>query len=47
MKTPNLAELLVQQAKETERLEIMRIAEQAEDFQAFKKALEERHNASK
>ena len=47
MTTPSTGELLVKEAKSAERLEIMRMADKAEDFQAFKKALEERHNASK
>ena len=47
MTTPTQTEPLVKEAKSAERLEIMRMADQAEDFQAFKKALEERHNASK
>jgi len=47
MNTPTPSELLVKEAKSAERLEIMRMADKAEDFQAFRKALEERHNASK
>ena len=47
MTTPTPTELLAERGKNAERLEIMRMADQAEDFQAFKKALEERHNASK
>ena len=47
MTTPTQTELLVREAKSAERLEIMRMADQAEDFQAFKKALDERHTTSK
>ena len=47
MNTPNAVELLVKEAKSTERLEIMAMAEKAQTIEDFRKALEERHNASK
>lgn len=47
MNTPNAVELLVKEAKSTERLEIMAMAEKAKTIEDFRKALEERHNASK
>ncbi|WP_298023667.1 hypothetical protein [uncultured Dysosmobacter sp.] len=47
MNTPTTAELLVKEAKSAERLEIMAMAEKAQTIEEFRKALEERHNASK
>lgn len=47
MNKPNAVELLVKEAKSTERLEIMAMAEKAQTIEDFRKALEERHNASK
>ena len=47
MNTPNAVELLVKEAKSAERLEIMAMAEKAKTIEDFRKALEERHNASK
>lgn len=45
--TPSTGELLVKEAKSAERLEIMAMAEKAKTIEDFRKALEERHNASK
>lgn len=45
--TPSTGELLVKEAKSAERLEIMAMAEKAATIEDFRKALEERHNASK
>lgn len=47
MNTPSTGELLVKEAKSAERLEIMAMAEKAKTIEDFRKALEERHNASK
>ena len=47
MTTPTQAELLVKEAKNAERLEIMAMAEKAKTIEDFRKALEVRHNASK
>ena len=47
MTTPTPTELLVKEAKSAERLEIMAMAEKAKTIEDFRKALEERHNASK
>lgn len=47
MTTPTQTELLVREAKSAERLEIMRMADKADDIQTLRKALEERHKASK
>ena len=47
MTTPSTGELLVKEAKRAERLEIMAMAEKAKTIEDFRKALEERHNASK
>lgn len=47
MTTPTNAELLAKEAKSTERLEIMRMADKAASIEDLRKALEERHNASK
>ena len=47
MTTPSTGELLVKEAKSAERLEIMAMAEKAKTIEDFRKALEERHNASK
>jgi len=45
--TPNNAELLVKEAKSAERLEIMLMADKAESIEELRKALRERHEASK
>ena len=47
MTTPSTGELLVKEAKSAERLEIRAMAAKAETIEDFRKALEERHNASK
>ena len=47
MNTPTSSELLVKEAKSTERLEIMAMAAKAETIEELRKALEELHNASK
>lgn len=45
--TPSTGELLVREAKSAERLEIMAMAEKAKTIEEFRRALEERHSASK
>lgn len=47
MTTPNNAELLVKEAKSAERLEIMLMADKAASIDELRKALRERHDASK
>lgn len=47
MRTPTASELLVKEAKSTERLEIMAMAEKTRTIEELREALRERHNASK